>query len=247
MANSDRPKVNDAILGGQFPPPASGAVLGGIEGVERCLQDRSLEVRLRAITRVLEYGEVGIDLALARLLVAKGSERIAIYQLLAPRKEPKIVTMLQQCRVWNLPERFHLPHIKSSVIKHSSIFANRPVKTFNPQEPISNPRSFTWALRYSSYNNRNYLQLWEKLLSDPCIGELEALIIGDILFPDTSLSSRIVDKLVEENCAFAELKYIFIGDITGEESEISWIEQTNMSPLLNAYPELKILQTRGGK
>jgi hypothetical protein len=40
---------------------------------------------------------------------------------------------------------------------------------------------------------------------------------------------------------------LFVGDIAQEESEISWIHQGDLSPLLSAYPRLRELQVRGGQ
>ncbi|MFN8512832.1 MAG: hypothetical protein U0841_09645 [Chloroflexia bacterium] len=42
------------------------------------------------------------------------------------------------------------------------------------------------------------------------------------------------------------LTALFFGDIIVEESEISWIEQTDVSPLLAAFPQLEIFGVRGG-
>ncbi|MCI0647076.1 MAG: STM4015 family protein, partial [Chloroflexi bacterium] len=42
------------------------------------------------------------------------------------------------------------------------------------------------------------------------------------------------------------LAALFLGDIIMEESEISWIEQTDVSPLFEAYPALEHFTVRGG-
>ena len=60
-------------------------------------------------------------------------------------------------------------------------------------------------------------------------------------------SSIVVNALVAAKERLTSLKAVFIGDITYEESEISWINQSDISPLLAAYPNLDVLQVRGGK
>jgi len=40
---------------------------------------------------------------------------------------------------------------------------------------------------------------------------------------------------------------IFLGDITMEECEVSWISQSDLGPLLKAYPRLEHLGVRGGE
>jgi hypothetical protein len=42
------------------------------------------------------------------------------------------------------------------------------------------------------------------------------------------------------------LKAIFLGDMTYEECEISWINQSDVSPLYAAFPQLEELKIRGG-
>jgi hypothetical protein len=59
-------------------------------------------------------------------------------------------------------------------------------------------------------------------------------------------SFEVVDKLVALKDSFKELKALFIGDITYEECEISWIMQTDITPILKAFPQLEHLQIRGG-
>jgi hypothetical protein len=60
-----------------------------------------------------------------------------------------------------------------------------------------------------------------------------------------SLDSTI-KKLAELKTVFTNLKALFIGDITYEECEISWIKQGDITPVLEAYPNLEYLQIRGG-
>lgn len=42
-----------------------------------------------------------------------------------------------------------------------------------------------------------------------------------------------------------KLRALFLGDILQEENEISWIKQSDVSPILAAYPELEVLRVRG--
>ncbi len=59
-------------------------------------------------------------------------------------------------------------------------------------------------------------------------------------------AERVVQALVAARENLRALHVIFFGDITYEESEISWIEQTDMSPLFTAYPHLTHFCVRGG-
>lgn len=60
-------------------------------------------------------------------------------------------------------------------------------------------------------------------------------------------SENVIRVLCELADQMPSLEHIFFGDIIGEENEISWIEQTNNTPLLHAYPELFSYSVRGGE
>lgn len=78
-------------------------------------------------------------------------------------------------------------------------------------------------------------------------GNLTALVFGNWGGDDSSNdSSDLIKELAEYASKMSGLKAIFLGDITFEENEMSWIQQSDISPLLAAYPQLEILRVRGG-
>ncbi|MEV3963716.1 STM4015 family protein [Nocardia sp. NPDC050193] len=56
---------------------------------------------------------------------------------------------------------------------------------------------------------------------------------------------RVLEKLVAARDRFPALRSVFLGDITQEENEISWITQGRITDLLDAYPELTEFAVRG--
>ncbi|MEM6753074.1 MAG: hypothetical protein AAF630_08915 [Cyanobacteria bacterium P01_C01_bin.38] len=64
---SQQPREFDAVLGGNTPPPVTGVVLGGIEGVKRRLESEIVDVRIKALSDSLKYGEAGLDLVIEAL------------------------------------------------------------------------------------------------------------------------------------------------------------------------------------
>ena len=73
------------------------------------------------------------------------------------------------------------------------------------------------------------------------------LVVGiwDGLYESMS-SERAVEALVTMRDRLPKLKAMFLGDITGDEFEISWIEQADVSPIFDAYPQLEVFKVRGG-
>ncbi|WP_223270104.1 hypothetical protein [Nostoc sp. 'Peltigera membranacea cyanobiont' 213] len=65
--NPNQPREFDAVLGGEAPPPVSGVVLGGIEGVKSRLKSSVVEVKVAALSEALNYGDIGLDLVINTL------------------------------------------------------------------------------------------------------------------------------------------------------------------------------------
>ena len=63
---------------------------------------------------------------------------------------------------------------------------------------------------------------------------------------ETVEAEAVVAALVAAREKLPKLRVLFMGDIISEENEVSWIEQTDVSPLLEAYPELEYFGVRGG-
>jgi hypothetical protein len=76
--------------------------------------------------------------------------------------------------------------------------------------------------------------------------EVRAMVIGA---SDSSESEEpgapARDALVEHGAAFTGLRSLFIGDLTAEEQEISWIHQPDLAPVLAALPGLTEFAVRG--
>ncbi|WP_017585534.1 STM4015 family protein [Nocardiopsis ganjiahuensis] len=108
------------------------------------------------------------------------------------------------------------------------------------------PGSVAWRLRLSSYSEE-FVPYLARFVEEVDTTRVRALVIGDWGFEDGSdLSSRdLRDALIGHAEAFPELRSLFVGDVTFEENEISWIQQCDLAPLLAAYPRLEELAVRG--
>lgn len=86
----------------------------------------------------------------------------------------------------------------------------------------------------------------EKLGNSPEGASLTSLIIGDWGQAYENSSEEVVKALVAHSTCFPSLRKLFIGEMSYEECEISWITQSDLSPLLPAFPELQSLTIQGG-
>lgn len=102
------------------------------------------------------------------------------------------------------------------------------------------------ALSYDEFEEgKNFLGLLEEFYSDPSSKDVEYLIIGPWEETWENSSKFIVENLVENKDKLLNIKGLFIGDMESEDCEISWIIQSDLSPLLKAFPNLEELKIRG--
>jgi hypothetical protein len=133
------------------------------------------------------------------------------------------------------------------VSAHLKTFLNKPVQEFLPPMVID-PEKYVYRLSVH-YDDEGVTisDLLEALVRDPQAGNIKELIIGQFDSEVSESSFEVVDKLVSLKHDLKNLKALFIGEMTYEECEISWINQTDITPVLKAYPELEHLQIRGGE
>jgi len=130
-----------------------------------------------------------------------------------------------------------------------STFLNKTVVDYSTTDGIQNPEKFVYRIRisYDDFDNgTTVLSLFDTFVKDPKITSVTEIIFGAFDYESSDSTEGIVNKLVEYKDILKNLKAIFIGDITYEENEISWINQSNVGPVLAAYPDLEHFQVRGG-
>jgi hypothetical protein len=130
-------------------------------------------------------------------------------------------------------------------------FAGRRVLEFAPENAASvpDPAAVAWRLRLESYgdDHRSFDELFDQFLGTTAPNRIEALVVGTWAAEmyDTT-AEVVVRRLCADAARLPRLRSLFLGDITFEEFEISWIRQTDATPLLGAFPALERLRVRGG-
>lgn len=93
---------------------------------------------------------------------------------------------------------------------------------------------------------QTFSDVFATLRDDPAAATLEGLVIGDWGGAgEGEACDAVVEALVASRARFPGLRALFIGDMTSEECEVSWIELADMSPLWQAYPTLEYFRSRG--
>ncbi len=135
--------------------------------------------------------------------------------------------------------------------EHEQESFGKPVKDWRPGVPLDDPSGTAYRLALE-YDEAEAGVTWEarlnEFLSLPGSSSVTSIVVG--VWGDTSGplgdSSSVVNTLSQASAKLPALRALFIGDIISEEFEISWIEQSDMSPLFLAYPELEHFRVRGG-
>ncbi|WP_262056544.1 STM4015 family protein [Streptomyces sp. STR69] len=116
-----------------------------------------------------------------------------------------------------------------------------------PADRLPEPDSVAWRLGGNVYDNDEaWTDTFARFRAAVDTARVRALIIGGWEDAYDSAPTPIVEALVEARDDFPALRALFLGDLVMEECEISWIHQTDVTPLLNAYPALEEFGVRGG-
>ncbi len=131
--------------------------------------------------------------------------------------------------------------------EHESSFAGRPIEEFSSDAGIQNvDAAIRIAVEFD--DDVSMTDLIDQLREDPKAPQIKALVLGSWATDVEDPAEPVYAKLAEPESieAFANVTAIFIGDITYEEQEISWIKQGDIAPVLAAYPKLEVVRVRGG-
>ncbi len=133
------------------------------------------------------------------------------------------------------------------MIDHLENLNGAPIWNFAPDETRPPGHAARLALDWEDYDSgQKLLDVFAQFLEDGDHSELEGIVFGSWDFESSETSESVVEALVSARERLPRLRAIFIGDITSEENEISWIQQSDLSPLFNAFPDLEFLGARGG-
>ncbi len=134
-----------------------------------------------------------------------------------------------------------------SFSENLSTFAGKRVEDWDAEGRIDDPQAVAYRVRISYGDDESWVDRFQSLLDDPKVGQLDALVVGQWTADTGTDSEAVIEALVAARDKLASLTHLFLGDITSEECEISWIRQSDLAPLLEAYPRLAHLTVRGGE
>ncbi|MBA3923349.1 MAG: HEAT repeat domain-containing protein [Nostocaceae cyanobacterium] len=227
--NPNQPKEFDGVLGGQVSPPLDGVVLGGLTGVKLRLQSTIIESRVAAVCEAINYGEAGLDLVIEALNDSNKEVQHFASKLLKKKGGVKAKQALLDYNPWIF----------------FTTLQDWRIEDFDPEVGIINPVDTSYRLKIDWkkwISPARFPELFEIFIQDPQVNYIEALLLP--LGRDISCEF-CVKALVESKEQVTNLKALYIGDMYDYEYKTSNVHLSNMSPILEAYPNLEVLQVRG--
>ena len=131
-----------------------------------------------------------------------------------------------------------------TISQPTETFFNKPLRAYESgTTPDTGNYVYRLALEYD--DSRGMADLIDEFLERVDRTQLDALVIGMWSEPYEASSAAVIAKLAARAPELPALRALFIGDMTYEECEISWIVQDDYAPLLRAFPQLEVLRIRG--
>lgn len=134
---------------------------------------------------------------------------------------------------------------REEISRNAGTFIGKRVVDFDPEKETKPDVVYRFR---GDYDENNVVPNLEQFIASDAASETTAVVIGAWHGDDAELTpDEVIKVLVKGKDRLGNLAAIYIGDITSEENEMSWINQTDLSPLLNAFPKLQLLRSRGGQ
>ncbi|MBX6767288.1 MAG: STM4015 family protein [Actinomadura rubrobrunea] len=135
-----------------------------------------------------------------------------------------------------------------AIYEHLSDFAGLPVEDFSADAPpTGDPGATAWRLR-TEFEGRPFKEIFREFLDAVDTTRVSHLVIGfEAGIGDYSEETVDVPLLLAEHAdRLPALRHLFVGDVVYMESEISWIERQDITPLVESFPRLETLGVRSG-
>lgn len=137
-------------------------------------------------------------------------------------------------------------------IEHPETFHGLPVFTLPPPGdegavPVALPAADAVAWRLDCVGEGpGFPALWQHFLDTVDPAGVRALLIGPWWPDDYTSFAPVADLIASDAGRLPALCGLFLADVIGEECEVSWLEMSDITSLIEAFPRLEELVVRGG-
>jgi hypothetical protein len=131
---------------------------------------------------------------------------------------------------------------------HFETFHGLPVHTLSEpgEQALPAAGGVAWRLDCHEAGERPFADLWRGFQDRVPSTGVRALVIGPWWYDEYSELRPALELIVADAERFPALRALFLADVTSEECEISWLQLTDVTPVLEAFPLLEEFGVRGG-
>lgn len=134
---------------------------------------------------------------------------------------------------------------RDDIFRNAGTFVGLRVVDYLPDRPARSDVAYRFR---SEWDGKKAEVDLAHFLATDAAPQTTALVIGAWQGDDSSSPpDDVIKVLVDNRDRLPALTALYLGDIISEENEMSWIYQSDLTPLLQAFPRLQLLRSRGGE
>ncbi|MFD3456454.1 STM4015 family protein [Streptomyces sp. NPDC058691] len=132
--------------------------------------------------------------------------------------------------------------------EHLETLHGLPVHTLPGTDAAGLPAAgdVAWRLDCYAADQTPFAELWQDFTGAVDTERVRALVIGPWWDDEYTELRPALELLLADAARFPALRALFLADVTGEECEISWLQMTDVTPVLERFPLLEEFGVRGG-
>ncbi|MFJ4776559.1 STM4015 family protein [Streptomyces sp. NPDC088762] len=112
---------------------------------------------------------------------------------------------------------------------------------------LPEPDAVAWRVSSDTYDaDETWTAAFQRFAAAVDTTRVRAIVVGPWEDAYDSGPQEIIEALLATRTRLPALRALFLGDMESEECEISWINQGDVGPLLEGFPELEEFGVRGG-
>ncbi|MFK0190665.1 STM4015 family protein [Kitasatospora sp. NPDC090308] len=135
-----------------------------------------------------------------------------------------------------------------TINEHAEAFHGLPVTDFRAaaaEGKLPAADATAWRIALDWDDEQGFDELWQKFLETVEPERVTALVLGRWFPEEPEPLSKALPQILAAADRLPALRGLFLGDITFEECEISWIQMCDITPVFAAFPRLEELVVRG--
>ncbi|MFF2041535.1 STM4015 family protein [Kitasatospora sp. NPDC058170] len=132
---------------------------------------------------------------------------------------------------------------------HIETFHGLPVLDFvqavEKGGPLPDAAAVAWKIGLEFDSPQTFAEHWQQFLDAVDTSRVPAVVVGLWSQDEPDSFAGPLQAIVDAAGRLPALRALFVGDITVEECEISWLQMVDVTPLLTSFPLLAELVVRG--